>query len=64
MGCEEGGPGPLVSVCTEEPASQGQEELGRAGRAAKDKASEKMRMERRKQSQWDRVGGGSLRELR
>lgn len=27
MGCEEGGPGPLVSVCTEEPASQGQEEL-------------------------------------
>lgn len=38
MTCEDGGPGPLVSVCTEDPASQGQEELGRAGPAAKDKA--------------------------
>lgn len=57
MTCEDGGPGPLVSVCTEDPASQGQEELGRAGPAAKDKASEKMRMEKRKQSQRETVGG-------
>lgn len=29
MACEDGGSGLLVSVCTEDPASQGQEELGR-----------------------------------
>ena len=29
MACEDGGPGPLVSVCTEDPTSQGQEEQGR-----------------------------------
>ena len=28
MACEDGGSGLLVSVCTEDPASQGQEELG------------------------------------
>ena len=56
MACENCGPGPLVSVCAEDPAPQGQEELGQAGPADKAKASEKMRMEKRKQSQWERVG--------
>lgn len=56
MACENCGPGPLVSICAEDPAPQGQEELGQAGPADKAKASEKMRMEKRKQSQWERVG--------
>ena len=56
MACEDGGPGPLVSVCTEDPTSQGQEEVGWAGPADKATASEKIRMEKSKQSQWERVG--------
>ena len=31
MARENCGPGPLVSVCAEDPAPQGQEELGQAG---------------------------------
>lgn len=68
MACEDGGPGPLVSVCTEDPTSQGQEEVGWAGPADKATASEKIRMEKSKQSQWERVGVartlGSHREVR